>query len=421
MILTKAQKEIAKSKARFRVLRCGRRFGKTTLAVEEMVGKAVSKDDQKIVYIAPTYQQARDICWTQLKKKCLPITIKSNEQRLEIIVQTQEGGTSQIVLRGWESVDTLRGQRFDMLVADEVRDMRYWNTNWNEVLRPTLLDSKGVGMFISTPRGFDHFYELSLEEDNDPDYKTFHFTTYDNPHMPKDEIEKMKVEMTDDQFAQEVLADFRKHTGLIYKEFDRTIHVIEPFQIPAVWQHFRAMDFGADNPTVCLWIAIDSPGNIYVYDEYYQSGLTTQSHVNIISAKGDPANDILVTYGDPSAEQERLDYASMGIVVTPANKLFNSGDGWVNSGIDAVRQKLKLDPQTQRPKLYLLNNCVKTIKEFETYRWREALKERNTPQKPEKTNDHCMDALRYFVVSYRGKVRKFRPPLIVKYNKTTGY
>ena len=421
MILTKAQREIAKSKARFRVLRCGRRFGKTTLAIEEMFAMAVHKSGIRIAYIAPTYQQARDIAWVQLKGRCAPLLVNSNEQRLEIIVRTIDGGTSQIVLRGWESVDTLRGQRFDMLVCDEVRDMRYWNTNWNEILRATLLDSKGVGMFISTPRGFDHFYELSREEDNDPDYKTFHFTTYDNPHMPKDEIEKMKVEMTDDQFAQEVLADFRKHTGLIYKEFDRTIHVIEPFQIPAVWQHFRAMDFGADNPTVCLWIAIDSPGNIYVYDEYYQSGLTTQSHVNIITAKGDPANDILVTYGDPSAEQERLDYASMGIVVTPANKLFNSGDGWVNSGIDAVRQKLKLDPQTQRPKLYLLNNCVKTIKEFETYRWRESLKEMNTPQKPEKVNDHCMDALRYFVVSYKGKVRQYRPPLIVKYNKTTGY
>jgi hypothetical protein len=149
--------------------------------------------------------------------------------------------------------------------------------------------------------------------------------------------------------------------------------------------------------------------------------LTTQSHVNVITAQSDPVNEILVTYGDPSAEQERLDYASMGIVVTPANKLFNSGDGWVNSGIDAVRQKLKVDPQTGRPKLFIHKNCVKTIKEFETYRWRESLKEMNTPQKPEKVNDHCMDALRYFVVSYRGKVRKFRPPLIVKYNKTTGY
>ena len=77
--LTEAQKKIAVSTKRFRVVNCGRRFGKTTLAVLEMIAKAVSKNNLNIAYIAPTYQQARDIAWQDLKKICQPVARNINE------------------------------------------------------------------------------------------------------------------------------------------------------------------------------------------------------------------------------------------------------------------------------------------------------------------------------------------------------
>lgn len=104
-----------------------------------MFGKAVAKNDQRVAYIAPTIQQARDIAWEQLKKICRPIAVgKPNESRLEITVNTQAGGTSLIILRGWEAVETLRGQRFDFVVIDEVAQMRNFWIGWREVVRPTL-------------------------------------------------------------------------------------------------------------------------------------------------------------------------------------------------------------------------------------------------------------------------------------------
>ena len=123
MILHPAQQTIARDKHRFRVINCGRRFGKTTLAIEEIKGKALSKPS-RIAYIAPTYQQARDIAWELLKKELKPIVKKINESRLELEVMTKDGESSFIILRGWESIETLRGQQFDFIVIDEIAMMK---------------------------------------------------------------------------------------------------------------------------------------------------------------------------------------------------------------------------------------------------------------------------------------------------------
>src|SRR3990167_10050214 len=140
MELTSPQKKIVLDKTRFRVVNCGRRFGKSTLAVLEMIGKAISKKDTTVAYLAPNYQQARDISWAMLKRYAQGAIANINESRLEITLKTVDGGLSQIILRGWESVETLRGQKFDFIVIDEVASMRNWWENWHEVVRPTLTD-----------------------------------------------------------------------------------------------------------------------------------------------------------------------------------------------------------------------------------------------------------------------------------------
>jgi phage terminase large subunit-like protein len=127
MILHQTQSIIAKDKTRFRTICCGRRWGKTTLAIEEIKGRAVYTQSV-IAYIAPTYQQARDIAWEMLKKEMKDIVVKINESRLEIEVHNIKKSTSLIKLRGWESIETLRGQFFDLLVIDEpVEKDEVWN------------------------------------------------------------------------------------------------------------------------------------------------------------------------------------------------------------------------------------------------------------------------------------------------------
>lgn len=210
MALTPAQKIIASDTHRFRVLNCGRRFGKTTEAIEEIKGYILSSQvGDKIAYIAPTYQQARDIAWEMMIRELRPIVIKKNEARLELEVMNKEGKPVLLVLRGWESIETLRGQKFRFVVIDEVASMRNFWIGWQEVLRPALTDLQGHCLFISTPKGFNHFYDLYNLQDKDSDYKSFHFTSYDNPHIPKEELDKARLEITEDRFAQEYLADFR--------------------------------------------------------------------------------------------------------------------------------------------------------------------------------------------------------------------
>ena len=125
-----------------------------------------------------------------------PIIIKSKEApSLELEVKTINGGKSIIQLRGWESVETLRGQQFDFMVIDEVAMMRNFWLNWQEVLLPTLLIRKGSVMFISTPKGFNHFYDLYNTENTDKDFKSFHFTSYDNPYADREELERQRAKI----------------------------------------------------------------------------------------------------------------------------------------------------------------------------------------------------------------------------------
>ena len=100
MFLTPTQKIAVTDSHRFRVLRCGRRWGKTSLIAEEIKGLAVSRP-ARIAYIANNYQQARDIMWEFLKKELRAIIIDTNEARLEIKTKTMKGGESFIILRGW--------------------------------------------------------------------------------------------------------------------------------------------------------------------------------------------------------------------------------------------------------------------------------------------------------------------------------
>jgi len=371
MILHEAQKQIAKDNHRYRVVNCGRQFGKTTLAVLEMIAKAVYGSNRRVAYIAPNYQQARDIAWNDLKKVALPVTISTNEARLELVIKTVDGGTSTIVLRGWESIETLRGQQFDFIVIDEVAMMRKFWVNWQEVLTPTLTARKGDALFISTPKGFNHFYELYTM--SDPDFKSFHFTSYDNPFLPKDELEAQKARMTEDSFAQEYMADFRKQEGLIYKEFRRELHLREgePERTDA---YIAGVDFGFTNPCSVIFIKKDGDGNYWVTDEWYKTGRTESEVADYVYSC--QFNGV---YADPENPSAIEVLRRKGVPVKEVRK----GKDSVISGINFVRDLFRQN------RLWINPRCVNLIAELETYHYEEG---KETPQKEK---DHAVDALRY--------------------------
>jgi PBSX family phage terminase large subunit len=359
---------------------CGRQFGKTTLSVEEIKGVALSKN-ANIVYIAPTIQQARDIAWNMLKTELAPITIKSKEApSLEMEVKNMKGGVSVIKLRGWEAVETLRGQQFDLIILDEVASMRNFWLNWQEVLIPTLTFRQGQVMFISTPKGFNHFYDLYNYEAKDSDFKSFHFTSYDNPYLKPEELEKTKAKTTEDRFAQEYMADFRKQEGLVYKEFDRDRHLFDDNVEIQKTDFFGTVDFGFTNPCGVCHIIVDADGNYWVVDEWYKTGRTEDQIADYIKSVG-----FNYVYPDPENPSAIEVLNRKGINVYEVTK----GKGSVATGINTVRSLFKQN------RLRIHNRCINLIQELETYSYPEKSMNHNEPEVPIKENDHLMDSLRY--------------------------
>lgn len=304
MELHKAQSKIVKNKSRYRVVVCGRRFGKTTLSVEEMKWFGYYHPGSKVVYVAPTIKQARDIAWRMLKRSAREMLAENpNETRLELSVQTQDPDkVSEIWLRGTENVESLRGQGIDFLVVDEVASMKNWNETWQEVLRPTLTDTKGDVLFIGTPKGYNHFYDLYMMEHEDSDFKSFRFTSYDNPFIDKEEIDKAKKEMDEDAFKQEYMAEFRRFVGMVYKEWDMDRQYVKLDYDPALPLHI-SFDFGVNDPTAIIWIQ-PMGGEYRVVDYYEASNANIDHFAGVINGK--PYKPISLATGDPSGNARSI-------------------------------------------------------------------------------------------------------------------
>jgi len=382
MQLTPAQKQIAKNKTRFRVVNCGRRFGKTILATEEMIALGLHRE-ARIAYVAPTFQQARDIAWEQLKRRLVNVNPDINESRLEIKFNNVAGTTSTIVLRGWEAIETLRGQSYDFVVLDEVASMRYFWEGWQEVIRPTLTDRKGGAMFISTPKGFNHFYELYNMEATDKQFKSFHFTSYDNPNIPSEEIDEAKNQLTEDRFAQEYLADFRKQEGLVYKEFQRSRHVYSEATID-VAERLAGIDFGFTNPTAILTILRDRNDVYWVTNELYKTGMTTEAIAEYVISQN--YNKI---YPDPASPEAIKHLTDKHLNVYEVTKSKDS----IQTGIGKIRELFK------QGRIKIHESCKNLIWELETYAYPEKMSNHNEQEVPIKENDHAVDALRYCLMT----------------------
>lgn len=361
-----------------------------------MLGVAVAKNEQRIAYIAPTFQQARDIAWEHLKKRCQPIISDVNESQLKIVVKTAKGGTSTITLKSWDAIETLRGQSFHFLVIDEVAMMRNFWSGWLEVLRPALTDTKGHAMFISTPKGFNHFYDLYNLQEEDDNFQSFHATTFDNPYIDPSEIEDARKQLTEDVFSQEYMADFRKQEGLVYKEFNREMHLYDDkTSRPPIVEVMCGVDFGYTNPTAILKIERDSDSHYWVSSEWYKTGKTTPEIIEQV--RSIRPNFV---YADP-AEPDRIEeMLRAGIYVRDVSKD-------IAAGVNSVRELMKQN------RLHIHKSCQNLLEELESYRYPEKRDERNESEVPVKEHDHALDALRYVLHMHSHPVEQDSEPLSI--------
>jgi hypothetical protein len=252
------QREIITSPYRFKVVRAGRRGGKTSLEVEDMVFFAVSKKDRFIFYIAPTQIQARRIVWEALKRRLGGIG-QPNESRLEMKIPTQEGGYSYIFVAGWENRENFRGMKAHKIVFDEVDTMKDFFIGWQEIFRPALTDTGGGAVWIGTPKKENpNLRRLEKVAEVDEDYKSFHFKTEDNPYIPKKEIEKAKEELDFDTYRQEFEAEYLDNAGSLF-HYDALVDVFSNTVVKDKEKYLivDVADDGSDKTIFSFWEGLE--------------------------------------------------------------------------------------------------------------------------------------------------------------------
>lgn len=379
------QQALVEDKHRFKLIRSGRRFGKTTYAINTLIEEALLKQDGLYFYIAPTYKQAKMIAWAMLLKAVgklpPPLMQKINESELYVVI----GNNSRICIKGADNPDALRGVGLDGAVLDEYSDIR--EHVFTDIIEPALTDKMGWCTIIGTPKGFNHFYRLYVKVQTDPTWAVFHRTSYDNPGISREELDRIRVKTPEDTFAQEFLAEFRRFEGLVYKEFDRDRHTF--ITMPDTVQRvdvIAGVDFGYTNPSAIVVVAQDFDNHYWVIDEWYKNQKLTDEIIGV--CKGLVASTkVNIFYPDP-AEPDRIEAMNRdGLTTREVNKD-------VAAGVDRVRSLFK----ENRLKVSL--NCRNLLFELETYHYPERKEGKNEQELPVKENDHAVDALRYALYTH---------------------
>lgn len=209
------QKQVYSDDTRFKVIVAGRRCGKSRLsAVSLLVEGLRCPQGSAVMYVAPTQGQARQIIWDLLMELGREVISSSHVNNMDI---TLING-AKIYVRGSDRPDTLRGVSLTYLVLDEVADIKA--DTWEKVLRAALSDKKGKALFIGTPKGRNWFYDMYNlgESGEDEEWKSWHFTTKDNPLIDPKEIEGAKKTLSSFAFKQEYEASFDNAGTDTFKE-----------------------------------------------------------------------------------------------------------------------------------------------------------------------------------------------------------
>lgn len=324
-----------------------------------------------------------------------------------IRVKNALGGSSLI---GFKSCDQGRekfqGSSLDFVWFDEEPPKEIY-----EECRMRVMDRRGDLFGTMTPlKGITFLYdEIYLNKNNNPEVWYEFMEWADNPFLSKKEIALLESSLDETALQSRRFGRFAAGEGLVYPEFDESIHVIEPFAVPAAWQDNISIDPGLHNPLSAHWYAVDFDDNVYVIYEYYQAGKDVDYHADRIKEickklgwHTDGKGRICALI-DSAAGQRTL--AS----VKSVSELFYERDILVNPNVDKdlfsgiQRVKSYLNQKNGLPNIYIFKGCVNLIRELKGYFWGEG-------DVPKKRDDHALDEMRYYLMSRpRGNAEK--PPL----------
>ncbi len=362
-------------------------FGKTFLSIRELARYA-RFPKQKVFYVAPSYRQAKQIVWSELKEKLYAVRWikKVNESDLTVTLVNN----STISLRGAENYDSLRGVGLNFLVMDEFTMIN--KKAWQEVLRPTLSDTGGHALFISTPSGKGNWgYDLYNQPLLDPkNWASWQYTSLEGGRIPEEEIEAARMDLDERTFKQEYLASFETYSGTIYYAFDRNLNNSTLTDIDTSVLYV-GLDQNIDPMSAV--IAVRLGNDLHIIDEIQIYGSNTDEMCDEIKLRY--PNSKIFAYPDPSGSARKTSsagrtdhmiYANAGFLVKSPR-----GHDPVRDRINAVNSRLCSGDGARH--LFVNQKCKHTIKGLERQTYKEGT------QQPDKSSglDHQMDAMGYMV------------------------
>ena len=406
------QAEMHKDLKRWNVLVMHRRFGKTVFAVNHMIKHALTcpLPRPRVALVAPTFTQAKRISWDYVKYYAgvIPgVTFNETELRADF----PNGG--RIMLLSGENPDALRGIYLDLCVFDE-----YGMQNprvWGEVVRPALSDREGSAIFLGTPNGHNHFYEIMQQAKNEvsegSDYWYWKIAKASETKLVKEEeLDAARKQMTEEQYEQEYECSFTAaiigaYYGRLLVELEDKDRVTRVPYDPALPVH-TAWDLGINDSTAIWFAQIFRGGAVNVIDYYENTGFGLDHYAEVLRQKDYHYGDHLAPHDIEIRElgsgKSRLETAfSLGIrfKVIPKMK--------VADGINAARLLI--------PKCYFdKDNCAVGIEMLKQYRqeWDEKRKIFRDQPRHDFTS-HAADAFRYLAIGLENRTTYSKPPQAV--------
>ncbi|MCU1339715.1 MAG: hypothetical protein JWO19_5296 [Bryobacterales bacterium] len=404
IILKHPQWDVFDSEQRFQVLVAGRRFGKTYLALVELC-QAASVRGRLVWYVGPTYKQAKRIAWKPLKEMTRPYwAAKPNETDLRI--ELIWGST--ICVRGADNYESLRGDGLDFLVLDEYASMA--PEAWTEVLRPALADKQGRALFIGTPHGRNHFFDLYEAAQERPNWATFQYTTEQGGNVPSEELESATHEMDERTYRQEFEARFETlGVGRAYYAFDR-IHNVKNYRFNPQLGLRWSLDFNM-NP-LCSVLTQVSHGVVAVLEELILPDSNTLAACEEFLSRTEKwnAGSLLhvQVYGDSTGEQRhtsasRTDWQIVKEFFGRYRDRFNvtyrvpSTNPMVKDRVNCVNAMLRNHAGQHRVMIH--EHCKHLIRDLEQVCWKTDPHGNSLVEldKSDPMRSHVSDALGYYI------------------------
>lgn len=331
-----------------------------------------------------------------------------------ITIKNVFGGTSRI---GFKSCDQGRekfqGASLDFVWFDEEPPEDIYKE-----CRMRVLDKGGEVFGTMTPlKGLTWVYnQIYLNENSDPEVWTEHIQWEDNPFLNPEEVKILEQSMSKEELEMRKYGKFVGNSGQVYTEFDESVNVIEPFNVPYEWYDNISIDPGLHNPLSCHFYACDYDGNVYVIAEHYEAKQSCEYHANAIKNICKRLNWPVASNGmytaliDSAASQRTL--ASNKSVVD----LFYDNGILVNtnvnkdlySGINRVKSYLKNAEGVS--KLFIFKNCINMIREIKGYFW-------GNYDAPVKKDDHSLDELRYYIMNKPENIVPHKEKSIIEKHK----